>query len=122
MLAISHGAAEVIKQLVLSAQVLDEGGIRISAQPIGDESVRLELSLATSPEPRDTIVEQEGGFSSSKRWRPFSMTRPLMPLWSTTTPHSLSSSSDKSGRVMDNQRTSIRASLARTRSGGACDS
>jgi iron-sulfur cluster assembly protein len=60
VLAISHGAAEVIKQVVSSAQVPDEGGIRISAQPIGDESVRLELSLATSPDPGDAVVEQEG--------------------------------------------------------------
>lgn len=60
MLAISQGAAEVIKQVVHSAQVPDDGGIRISAQPIGDESVRLELSLATNPEPGDAIVEQEG--------------------------------------------------------------
>jgi Fe-S cluster assembly iron-binding protein IscA len=60
VLAISHGAVEVIKQVVSSAQMPDEGGIRISAQPVGDESVSLELSLATSPEPRDAIVEQEG--------------------------------------------------------------
>ncbi len=60
MLAISHGAAEVIKQVVSSAQMPDEGGIRISAQPIDDESVRLDLSPATSPDPGDSIVEQEG--------------------------------------------------------------
>lgn len=60
MLAISHTAAEVIKQVVSSAQVRDEGGIRISAQPIGEEGVRLELSLATTPVPGDAIVEQEG--------------------------------------------------------------
>jgi iron-sulfur cluster assembly protein len=60
MLAISHGAAEVIKQVVSSAQISDEGGIRISAEPIGDESVRVDLSLAISPEPRDAVVEQEG--------------------------------------------------------------
>ena len=59
MLAISHGA-EVIKQVVSSAQMPDEGGIRISGQPIGDEGVSLELSLATSPQPGDAIVEQEG--------------------------------------------------------------
>jgi iron-sulfur cluster assembly protein len=60
MLAISHDAAEAIKQVVSSAQMPDEGGVRISAQPSGDESVRLEFSLATSPEPGDAIVEQEG--------------------------------------------------------------
>jgi hypothetical protein len=36
VLAISHGAAEVIKQVVSSAQVPDEGGIRIWAQLIGE--------------------------------------------------------------------------------------
>ncbi len=61
VLAISHSAAEVIKQVVSSAQVRDEGGIRISAQPIGEEGVRLELSLVTTPVPGDAIVEQEGG-------------------------------------------------------------
>lgn len=60
MLAISQGAAEVIKQVVSSAQIPDEGGIRISAEPIGDESMRLDLSLAISPEPGDAVVEQEG--------------------------------------------------------------
>lgn len=55
-----HDAAEVIKQVVSSAQVPYEGGIRISAQPIGEESVRLELSLETSPVPGDAVVEQEG--------------------------------------------------------------
>ena len=60
LLAISHDAAEMIKQVVSSAQVPDEGGIRISARPIGEESVRLELSLATSPVPGDAVVEQEG--------------------------------------------------------------
>jgi Fe-S cluster assembly iron-binding protein IscA len=60
MFAISHGAAEVIKQVVSAAQISDEGGIRISAEPIGDEGVRLDLSLAISPEPGDAVVEQEG--------------------------------------------------------------
>lgn len=60
MLAISHGAAEVIKQAVSSAQIPDEGGIRISAEPIGSESVRLDLSLVMNPESGDAIVEQEG--------------------------------------------------------------
>lgn len=60
VLAISHGAAEVIKQVVSSAQIPDEGGIRISAEPIGSESVRLDLSLVMNPESGDAIVEQEG--------------------------------------------------------------
>lgn len=60
MLAISHSAAEVIKQVVSSAQIPDEGGIRISAEPIGSGSVRLDLSLVMNPESGDAIVEQEG--------------------------------------------------------------
>lgn len=60
MLALSDGAIEVIKQVVSSAQIPDNGGIRISGQPVSDEGMRLELSLAPSPEPGDAIVEQEG--------------------------------------------------------------
>jgi iron-sulfur cluster assembly protein len=60
LLAISDGADKVIKQVVSSAQIPDEGAIRISAQPIDDEGVSLELSLVTSPEQGDAIVEQEG--------------------------------------------------------------
>jgi iron-sulfur cluster assembly protein len=60
VLAISHSAAEVIKQVVSSAQIPDEGGIRISAEPVGSEGVSLDLSLVMNPEPGDAIVEQEG--------------------------------------------------------------
>lgn len=60
MLAISGAATEVIKQFVSSAQMPDEGGIRISAQAAPDEGVKLELTLVASPEPGDAIVEQEG--------------------------------------------------------------
>ena len=60
MLAISLGAAEAIKQIVSSAQIPDEGGIRISAEPIDSKNVRLDVSLAMSPEPGDGIVEQKG--------------------------------------------------------------
>jgi iron-sulfur cluster assembly protein len=60
VLAISHGAAEVIRQLVASGQMPENGGIRISAEPIDDESMTLDLSLAPSPDPGDAIVAQEG--------------------------------------------------------------
>jgi iron-sulfur cluster assembly protein len=60
VLAISQGAAEVIKQLVSSGQVPEEGGIRVSAASIDDQSMKLDLSLALSPEPGDAIVEEEG--------------------------------------------------------------
>ena len=60
MLAISDSAAQVIKHVVSSAQIPDEGGIRISAEPMDDESVSLDVSLVMSPEPGDAIVEQAG--------------------------------------------------------------
>lgn len=60
VLAVSHGAAEVIKQVVASAQIPGDGGVRISGQPIDEQSVKLDLSLAPSPEPGDAVVEQEG--------------------------------------------------------------
>lgn len=60
MLAISHDAAQAIKQVVSSAQMSDEGGIRISGEPVGDDSMRIGLALATNPEPGDAIVAQEG--------------------------------------------------------------
>ena len=64
MLAISFGAAEAIKQVVSSARIPDEGGIRISAGPIdseaGSENVRLDVSVVMNPEPGDAIVEQKG--------------------------------------------------------------
>ena len=60
MLAISHTAAEVIKQIVSSAQIPLEGGIRISAEAMGSESVSLDLSLVMNPQPGDAIVERGG--------------------------------------------------------------
>lgn len=50
----------MIRQIVSSAQIPSEGGIRISAEPIDTESMRLDLSLAMSPELGDAIVEVEG--------------------------------------------------------------
>ncbi|MGH2805833.1 MAG: HesB/YadR/YfhF-family protein [Actinomycetota bacterium] len=60
MLTISPGAAEVIKQIVTSSQVTEEGGIRLSVEPIDDQSAKLDLTIAGSPEPGDSLVEQEG--------------------------------------------------------------
>jgi iron-sulfur cluster assembly protein len=59
VLAISHGAAEAIKQIVTSSQ-LTEGGVRLSVESIDDQGARLDLSLADSPEPGDSLVEEEG--------------------------------------------------------------
>lgn len=60
MLAISHGAAEAIKRVVSSSLVPEEGGIRISAEPVDDHSMRLDLAVAESPGIDDVIVEEEG--------------------------------------------------------------
>ena len=60
MFAISHGAAEVIKQIVSSSQLPEEGGIRISAEPVANDSVRLDLALAERPGAGDVVVEEEG--------------------------------------------------------------
>jgi iron-sulfur cluster assembly protein len=60
MLAITHGAADAIKQIVTSSQIVEEGGIRISVEPVDNGSARLELSIAESPEPGDALVEEEG--------------------------------------------------------------
>lgn len=60
MFAISHGAAEVIKQIVSSSQLPEEGGIRISAEPVANDSVRLDLVLAERPGAGDVVVEEEG--------------------------------------------------------------
>jgi iron-sulfur cluster assembly protein len=60
MLAITHGAAEAIRQIVTSSPVAEEGGLRISIEPVDTESARLELSVAESPAPGDALVQKEG--------------------------------------------------------------
>ena len=60
MLAISHGAAEAIKQIVDLSQVGGEGGLRISAEPVDDQSLRLDLTITDDPQPGDSRVEGEG--------------------------------------------------------------
>lgn len=60
VLAISHGAAIAIKQIVDLSQISEGGGLRISAEPVDDESIRLDLTIADNPEPGDALVEGEG--------------------------------------------------------------
>lgn len=60
MLTISPDAAQAVKQVVNSAEAGQNGGIRLSLKPVDEQQAKLELSLATNPEPGDTQVEQEG--------------------------------------------------------------
>ena len=60
MLLISEGAAEAIKRIVSSSPVAEEGGVRIAAVPIDDQSARLDLSVAESPDVGDTVIEEKG--------------------------------------------------------------
>ena len=60
MLAITEGAAEAIKQIITSSPIAEEGGLRISVEPLDDQRARLELSLAESPQPGDSLVQKEG--------------------------------------------------------------
>jgi iron-sulfur cluster assembly protein len=60
VLAISRGAAEVIKEIVSASQIPEEGGVRLSVEPIDNQSARLDVSLAEGPEAGDSLVEEDG--------------------------------------------------------------
>lgn len=60
VLAISHDAAEVIKVIVTSSQISEQGGIRLWVDSIDESSAQLELALTDSPEPGDALIEEEG--------------------------------------------------------------
>ena len=60
MLLLTNDAAAVIRSLVEQAEVTDQGGLRITAQPIGEERAALELAVVEEPDALDEVVEQEG--------------------------------------------------------------
>lgn len=60
VLAISHEAAEVIKVIVTSSQVSEQGGIRVWVDSVDDTTAQLELGLADRPEPGDALIQEEG--------------------------------------------------------------
>ncbi|MGH2754156.1 MAG: HesB/YadR/YfhF-family protein [Actinomycetota bacterium] len=60
MLTISHGAAEAIKQIVEFSQTGGGGGLRISAEPVDDQNLLLDLSVTDDPQPGDSLVEGDG--------------------------------------------------------------
>ena len=60
MLALTHDAAAVIRSIVEQAEVPEEGGLRITAEPVDDQQAALELSVAEEPESMDEVIEREG--------------------------------------------------------------
>ena len=60
MLVLTHDAAAVIRSIVEQADVPEQGGLRITAQPLGDQQAALELAVAEEPDAMDEVVEQEG--------------------------------------------------------------
>ena len=60
MLVLTHDAAAVIRSLVEQSDVPEQGGLRITAQPLGDQQAALELAVAEEPDALDEVVDQEG--------------------------------------------------------------
>ena len=60
MLLLTHDAATVIRSLVEQSEVPEGGGLRITAQPLGNRQAALELSVAEEPDALDEVVEQQG--------------------------------------------------------------
>ena len=60
MLVLTHDAAAVIRSIVEQADVPEQGGLRITAQPLDDRQAALELSVAEEPDAMDEVIEQEG--------------------------------------------------------------
>jgi iron-sulfur cluster assembly protein len=60
VLVLTHDAAAVIRSIVESTDISDEGGLRITARAITETEAALELAVAEEPEVTDQVVEQEG--------------------------------------------------------------
>lgn len=60
MLTLSADATRAIKQVVDSTEAGENGGIRLSISPVNEDQAKLELSVATNPEPGDTRIEERG--------------------------------------------------------------
>lgn len=60
MLVLTHDAAAVIRSIVEQSEVPEEGGLRITAEPLDDRQAALELSVADEPDALDEVIEQEG--------------------------------------------------------------
>lgn len=59
MLALTHDAAMIIRSIVDQSPVPEEGGLRIVAEPVGEDA-KLELSIAEEPDALDEVIEQDG--------------------------------------------------------------
>lgn len=60
MLTISPDAAQAIKQIVDSSGVGEDGGLRLSVQPLDEQTANLELSVTDSPGAQDARIEEAG--------------------------------------------------------------
>ncbi|HVL49878.1 MAG TPA: hypothetical protein VM754_00045 [Actinomycetota bacterium] len=60
MLTLSEDATQAIKQVLATTETAESGGIRFSIQPMDEDRAKLELSVAASPQPGDTQIEQAG--------------------------------------------------------------
>jgi iron-sulfur cluster assembly protein len=59
VLTITPTAADAINAIVSSSPVPD-GGLKISAEPPGDNSAGFQLSVVEAPAETDTVVEEQG--------------------------------------------------------------
>jgi iron-sulfur cluster assembly protein len=60
MLTLTPAAAEVVRQLVTSSSVDENGGMRISEGETTPEGTELQMQLVDSPEETDESVEEAG--------------------------------------------------------------
>ncbi len=60
MLTLTPTAAEAVRQLVASAPIDDDGGLRISAGEPTAAGTALQITLVESPETEDQSVDEEG--------------------------------------------------------------
>ena len=60
MLTLSADATQAIKQVVASTEAGESAGIRFSMTPVDEDKSRLELAVASSPEPGDTQIGEPG--------------------------------------------------------------
>jgi Fe-S cluster assembly iron-binding protein IscA len=60
VLVLTHDAATVIRSIVEQSDVPEQGGLRITAQPVDEQQAALQLAVAQEPDALDEVVEQEG--------------------------------------------------------------
>jgi iron-sulfur cluster assembly protein len=60
VLTLTPTAAEVVRELVATAPVDDDGGIRISVGEATPAGTALQISLVDGPDPSDAAVDESG--------------------------------------------------------------